>query len=88
MCRSFLGGGHGLSKSSETQTLSWRSLDEVVSSIRHQNLGARKAQPAPQGVRTMNPSCPQSRALVGPSRRKPCESDFETIKLISNGAYG
>ncbi|XP_042299792.1 microtubule-associated serine/threonine-protein kinase 3-like, partial [Sceloporus undulatus] len=22
------------------------------------------------------------------SRRKPCESDFETIKLISNGAYG
>uniref|UniRef100_A0A8C2NLW9 non-specific serine/threonine protein kinase n=1 Tax=Capra hircus TaxID=9925 RepID=A0A8C2NLW9_CAPHI len=31
---------------------------------------------------------PESRALVGPSRRKPCESDFETIKLISNGAYG
>uniref|UniRef100_A0A673UAR4 non-specific serine/threonine protein kinase n=1 Tax=Suricata suricatta TaxID=37032 RepID=A0A673UAR4_SURSU len=30
----------------------------------------------------------KSRALVGPSRRKPCESDFETIKLISNGAYG
>uniref|UniRef100_A0A452RG14 non-specific serine/threonine protein kinase n=1 Tax=Ursus americanus TaxID=9643 RepID=A0A452RG14_URSAM len=28
------------------------------------------------------------RSLVGPSRRKPCESDFETIKLISNGAYG
>ncbi|XP_075467186.1 microtubule-associated serine/threonine-protein kinase 3 isoform X3 [Ascaphus truei] len=23
-----------------------------------------------------------------PSRRKPCESDFETTKLISNGAYG
>ncbi|XP_031761071.1 microtubule-associated serine/threonine-protein kinase 3 isoform X4 [Xenopus tropicalis] len=23
-----------------------------------------------------------------PSRKKPCESDFETIKLISNGAYG
>ncbi|XP_048198523.1 microtubule-associated serine/threonine-protein kinase 3 isoform X1 [Perognathus longimembris pacificus] len=31
---------------------------------------------------------PENRALVGPSRRKPCESDFETIKLISNGAYG
>ncbi|KAF5913693.1 hypothetical protein HPG69_017469 [Diceros bicornis minor] len=34
------------------------------------------------------PECPESRALVGASRRKPCESDFETIKLISNGAYG
>ncbi|KAK2087716.1 Microtubule-associated serine/threonine-protein kinase 3 [Saguinus oedipus] len=30
----------------------------------------------------------KSRTLVGQSRRKPCESDFETIKLISNGAYG
>uniref|UniRef100_A0A674J5G6 non-specific serine/threonine protein kinase n=1 Tax=Terrapene triunguis TaxID=2587831 RepID=A0A674J5G6_9SAUR len=26
--------------------------------------------------------------LAAASRRKPCESDFETIKLISNGAYG
>ncbi|XP_040484188.1 microtubule-associated serine/threonine-protein kinase 3 [Ursus maritimus] len=34
------------------------------------------------------PESPESRSLVGPSRRKPCESDFETIKLISNGAYG
>lgn len=34
------------------------------------------------------PESPESRALIGPSRRKPCESDFETIKLISNGAYG
>ncbi|XP_070942337.1 microtubule-associated serine/threonine-protein kinase 3 isoform X14 [Macaca nemestrina] len=34
------------------------------------------------------PESPESRALVGQSRRKPCESDFETIKLISNGAYG
>ncbi|XP_073909663.1 microtubule-associated serine/threonine-protein kinase 3 [Castor canadensis] len=34
------------------------------------------------------PESPESRALAGPSRRKPCESDFETIKLISNGAYG
>ncbi|KAK2499789.1 hypothetical protein MC885_004824, partial [Smutsia gigantea] len=34
------------------------------------------------------PASPESRALVGPSRRKPCENDFETIKLISNGAYG
>ncbi|XP_061775787.1 microtubule-associated serine/threonine-protein kinase 3 isoform X2 [Nerophis ophidion] len=30
----------------------------------------------------------QSRALCTPPRRKPLESDFETIKLISNGAYG
>uniref|UniRef100_A0ABM5ELG9 non-specific serine/threonine protein kinase n=1 Tax=Pogona vitticeps TaxID=103695 RepID=A0ABM5ELG9_9SAUR len=29
---------------------------------------------------------PESPAPV--SRRKPCEGDFETIKLISNGAYG
>uniref|UniRef100_A0A8C5VTA7 non-specific serine/threonine protein kinase n=1 Tax=Microcebus murinus TaxID=30608 RepID=A0A8C5VTA7_MICMU len=35
-----------------------------------------------------DPESPESRALVGQSRRKPCESDFETIKLISNGAYG
>nr|XP_013002962.1 microtubule-associated serine/threonine-protein kinase 3 isoform X2 [Cavia porcellus] len=34
------------------------------------------------------PESPENRALGGPSRRKPCESDFETIKLISNGAYG
>ncbi|XP_073076195.1 microtubule-associated serine/threonine-protein kinase 3 isoform X12 [Manis javanica] len=34
------------------------------------------------------PASPESRALVGPARRKPCENDFETIKLISNGAYG
>ncbi|XP_060038256.1 microtubule-associated serine/threonine-protein kinase 3 isoform X3 [Erinaceus europaeus] len=34
------------------------------------------------------PESPQNRALGGPLRRKPCESDFETIKLISNGAYG
>uniref|UniRef100_A0A3Q2QBJ1 non-specific serine/threonine protein kinase n=1 Tax=Fundulus heteroclitus TaxID=8078 RepID=A0A3Q2QBJ1_FUNHE len=30
----------------------------------------------------------QSRAASTPPRRKPLESDFETIKLISNGAYG
>nr|XP_057923039.1 microtubule-associated serine/threonine-protein kinase 3-like isoform X1 [Doryrhamphus excisus] len=30
----------------------------------------------------------QSRAVCTPPRRKPLESDFETIKLISNGAYG
>uniref|UniRef100_A0A7M4FIA5 non-specific serine/threonine protein kinase n=1 Tax=Crocodylus porosus TaxID=8502 RepID=A0A7M4FIA5_CROPO len=28
------------------------------------------------------------RASAATYRRKPCESDFETIKLISNGAYG
>ncbi|XP_069505349.1 microtubule-associated serine/threonine-protein kinase 3 isoform X2 [Ambystoma mexicanum] len=31
---------------------------------------------------------PESRVLSTVSRRKPCEADFETIKLISNGAYG
>ncbi|EMP24072.1 Microtubule-associated serine/threonine-protein kinase 3 [Chelonia mydas] len=30
----------------------------------------------------------ETRASAATSRRKPCESDFETIKLISNGAYG
>ncbi|KAM9428346.1 microtubule-associated serine/threonine-protein kinase 3-like isoform 1-T1 [Salvelinus alpinus] len=30
----------------------------------------------------------ENRAACTPSRRKPLESDFETIKLISNGAYG
>ncbi|XP_063057993.1 microtubule-associated serine/threonine-protein kinase 3 isoform X4 [Engraulis encrasicolus] len=30
----------------------------------------------------------QNRSLLTPPRRKPLESDFETIKLISNGAYG
>uniref|UniRef100_A0A665ULD6 non-specific serine/threonine protein kinase n=1 Tax=Echeneis naucrates TaxID=173247 RepID=A0A665ULD6_ECHNA len=30
----------------------------------------------------------QTRAACTPPRRKPLESDFETIKLISNGAYG
>ncbi|XP_012883783.1 PREDICTED: microtubule-associated serine/threonine-protein kinase 3 [Dipodomys ordii] len=35
-----------------------------------------------------SPGSPQNRALAGPARRKPRESDFETIKLISNGAYG
>ncbi|MEQ2260424.1 hypothetical protein XENORESO_016488, partial [Xenotaenia resolanae] len=30
----------------------------------------------------------QSRAASTPPRRKPLETDFETLKLISNGAYG
>ncbi|KAJ6664319.1 hypothetical protein lerEdw1_008538 [Lerista edwardsae] len=30
----------------------------------------------------------ENRTSVPVPRRKPCESDFETIKLISNGAYG
>uniref|UniRef100_A0A8B9TIJ4 non-specific serine/threonine protein kinase n=1 Tax=Anas platyrhynchos TaxID=8839 RepID=A0A8B9TIJ4_ANAPL len=30
----------------------------------------------------------QSQPSVTAPRRKPCEGDFETIKLISNGAYG
>uniref|UniRef100_A0A3Q1IZV1 non-specific serine/threonine protein kinase n=1 Tax=Anabas testudineus TaxID=64144 RepID=A0A3Q1IZV1_ANATE len=35
-----------------------------------------------------SPSHRSSRAACTPPRRKPLESDFETIKLISNGAYG
>ncbi|XP_063003451.1 microtubule-associated serine/threonine-protein kinase 3 isoform X2 [Elgaria multicarinata webbii] len=31
---------------------------------------------------------PENTSSAPISRRKPCESDFETIKLISNGAYG
>uniref|UniRef100_A0A8C4K4F0 non-specific serine/threonine protein kinase n=1 Tax=Dromaius novaehollandiae TaxID=8790 RepID=A0A8C4K4F0_DRONO len=39
---------------------------------------------------TLKPSVSlvQSQPLAAAPRRKPCESDFETIKLISNGAYG
>uniref|UniRef100_A0A672R939 non-specific serine/threonine protein kinase n=1 Tax=Sinocyclocheilus grahami TaxID=75366 RepID=A0A672R939_SINGR len=33
-------------------------------------------------------SAEQNKSLPTPLRRKPLESDFETIKLISNGAYG
>ncbi|XP_042560363.1 microtubule-associated serine/threonine-protein kinase 3-like [Clupea harengus] len=33
-------------------------------------------------------SLEQNRSPLTPTRRKPLESDFETIKLISNGAYG
>ncbi|XP_053786644.1 microtubule-associated serine/threonine-protein kinase 3 isoform X4 [Desmodus rotundus] len=52
-------------------------LEEMVP-LSH--LDDREQAPAPESL--------ESRALVGASRRKPCESDFETIKLISNGAYG
>ncbi|XP_054981696.1 microtubule-associated serine/threonine-protein kinase 3 isoform X1 [Sorex araneus] len=34
------------------------------------------------------PESPENRALASQCKRKPCENDFETIKLISNGAYG
>uniref|UniRef100_A0A8C7M7A2 non-specific serine/threonine protein kinase n=1 Tax=Oncorhynchus kisutch TaxID=8019 RepID=A0A8C7M7A2_ONCKI len=37
------------------------------------------------GISFSDESCPQA---LTPTRRKPLESDFETIKLISNGAYG
>ncbi|XP_073732021.1 microtubule-associated serine/threonine-protein kinase 3 isoform X4 [Misgurnus anguillicaudatus] len=33
-------------------------------------------------------SAEQTKSVPTPARRKPLESDFETIKLISNGAYG
>ncbi|KAM7143654.1 microtubule-associated serine/threonine-protein kinase 3 isoform 6-T6 [Molossus nigricans] len=52
-------------------------LEEMVP-LSH--LNDRGQPPAPESL--------ESRVLAGPSRRKPCESDFETIKLISNGAYG
>ncbi|XP_064353416.1 microtubule-associated serine/threonine-protein kinase 3 isoform X2 [Dromaius novaehollandiae] len=35
-----------------------------------------------------NDDARESQPLAAAPRRKPCESDFETIKLISNGAYG
>uniref|UniRef100_A0A7N8XEP7 non-specific serine/threonine protein kinase n=1 Tax=Mastacembelus armatus TaxID=205130 RepID=A0A7N8XEP7_9TELE len=38
-----------------------------------------------QGNRILSCKAPQT---LTPTRRKPLESDFETIKLISNGAYG
>uniref|UniRef100_A0A8C7ZLR6 non-specific serine/threonine protein kinase n=1 Tax=Oryzias sinensis TaxID=183150 RepID=A0A8C7ZLR6_9TELE len=38
-------------------------------------------------VSSMIPA-PQSPQTLTPTRRKPLESDFETMKLISNGAYG
>ncbi|XP_060000746.1 microtubule-associated serine/threonine-protein kinase 3 isoform X15 [Lagenorhynchus albirostris] len=57
-----------------------RTCRETVPLSHLDDSGGQPPAPAPES--------PESRALVGPSRRKPCESDFETIKLISNGAYG
>uniref|UniRef100_A0A8C3K401 non-specific serine/threonine protein kinase n=1 Tax=Calidris pygmaea TaxID=425635 RepID=A0A8C3K401_9CHAR len=37
---------------------------------------------------TITPENDDSQPLTTAPRRKPCEGDFETIKLISNGAYG
>uniref|UniRef100_A0A8C2YBJ0 non-specific serine/threonine protein kinase n=1 Tax=Coturnix japonica TaxID=93934 RepID=A0A8C2YBJ0_COTJA len=37
---------------------------------------------------TITPENDDSQPTVSVPRRKPCEGDFETIKLISNGAYG
>uniref|UniRef100_A0A8D0EIS6 non-specific serine/threonine protein kinase n=1 Tax=Strix occidentalis caurina TaxID=311401 RepID=A0A8D0EIS6_STROC len=37
---------------------------------------------------TITPENDDSQPLATAPRRKPCEADFETIKLISNGAYG
>uniref|UniRef100_A0A8B9THP5 non-specific serine/threonine protein kinase n=1 Tax=Anas platyrhynchos TaxID=8839 RepID=A0A8B9THP5_ANAPL len=42
-----------------------------------------------EGKEELGPSASfQSQPSVTAPRRKPCEGDFETIKLISNGAYG
>lgn len=37
---------------------------------------------------TLKTSVLQIQPSATAPRRKPCEGDFETIKLISNGAYG
>ncbi|XP_060089090.1 microtubule-associated serine/threonine-protein kinase 3 [Heteronotia binoei] len=42
---------------------------------------------SPTGLQE-GPEVREDRTAVPVPRRKPCESDFETIKLISNGAYG
>ncbi|KAF7234901.1 Microtubule-associated serine/threonine-protein kinase 3 [Varanus komodoensis] len=54
-------------------------------------LSPDKAQPGPaEGPSSTAPEAadPAPEASTLHPRRQPCESDFETIKLISNGAYG
>ncbi|XP_013917456.1 PREDICTED: microtubule-associated serine/threonine-protein kinase 3-like [Thamnophis sirtalis] len=43
--------------------------------------------PSPAGPEQQD-ELPENQTSTPIPRRKPCESDFETIKLISNGAYG
>ncbi|XP_070966197.1 microtubule-associated serine/threonine-protein kinase 3-like [Oncorhynchus clarkii lewisi] len=45
-------------------------------------------QSAPSMTVKFDESVEQNKCPQTPTRRKPLESDFETIKLISNGAYG
>ncbi|XP_077187628.1 microtubule-associated serine/threonine-protein kinase 3 isoform X3 [Paroedura picta] len=42
---------------------------------------------SPAGLEKREES-PETRSAAPGPRRKPCENDFETLKLISNGAYG
>ncbi|KAL0966654.1 hypothetical protein UPYG_G00297940 [Umbra pygmaea] len=46
-----------------------------------------QASPSPGACRDSDDTL-ENRAACTPPRRKPVESDFDTIKLISNGAYG
>ncbi|XP_030639409.1 microtubule-associated serine/threonine-protein kinase 3 [Chanos chanos] len=57
-------------------------LNEMVQLEEHYDSGPTLT------VESEDQSEQQNRALLTPPRRKPLESDFETIKLISNGAYG
>ncbi|XP_029110662.1 microtubule-associated serine/threonine-protein kinase 3 isoform X4 [Scleropages formosus] len=55
-------------------------LEEMVQLEQYDSGPAAAAEP--------HDSVVQNRSACTPPRRKPLESDFETIKLISNGAYG
>ncbi|XP_074193987.1 microtubule-associated serine/threonine-protein kinase 3 isoform X4 [Rhinolophus sinicus] len=74
--------GHGIKTDLPQYIIGQLGLakDPLEDMVPLSHLNDRGQTPAPESL--------ESRILVSPSRRKPCESDFETIKLISNGAYG
>ncbi|XP_035269767.1 microtubule-associated serine/threonine-protein kinase 3-like isoform X5 [Anguilla anguilla] len=55
-------------------------LEEMVQLEHYDSTGPTVAAESDDSV--------ENKSACTPSRRKPLESDFETIKLISNGAYG
>ncbi|XP_064187537.1 microtubule-associated serine/threonine-protein kinase 3-like isoform X3 [Anguilla rostrata] len=55
-------------------------LEEMVQLEHYDSTGPTVAAESDDSV--------ENKSACMPSRRKPLESDFETIKLISNGAYG
>ncbi|XP_007240233.2 microtubule-associated serine/threonine-protein kinase 3 isoform X2 [Astyanax mexicanus] len=57
-------------------------LDEVSQLEEHYDSGPSLS------VETEDSEFQPNKSVLTPPRRKPLESDFETIKLISNGAYG